>query len=99
MPPLSPLWKRSHQYGNLNEEQLTVFRRVLDEAPGSIRALADAAGVSHALLIRIRQGDRSLTPETVHAVVRALWDWGDRCHSLADALENAPRAPRGRNAT
>ncbi len=90
---------RSYRYGYVSDERLAVFRRVLDEAPGSIRALAEAAGVSHALLVRVRKGDRGLTSDTVQAVAAALRAWGDRCHALADALEDAPQDTRRRDAT
>lgn len=47
---------RRHHFGNVY--QLEAFRRALKEAPGSLRELARAAHVSHALLIRIRDGHR-----------------------------------------
>jgi hypothetical protein len=63
------------------------FRKALEESPCSLRALAREAGVDHSLLVRVRDGDRPLTPATVQAVVTALRRWGERCESLADELE------------
>lgn len=63
------------------------LRRVLDDAPFSIRALAREAGVSHGLLTKIRDGERRLTEETREALVAALRRWGEQCNELADQLE------------
>ena len=60
-----------------------------------MRKLAEAAGVSHTLLLQVRDGDRRLTPATRRAVVSALRGWGDRCHGLANALENAAESETG----
>lgn len=64
-----------------------ILRRVLEEAPGSIRELAREAGVSHVLLLGIRDGRRRLTPETRDAVAGALRGWAGRLEELADELE------------
>ena len=85
----------SYQFGYVSKELMAVFERVLKEAPGSIRELARQADVSHALLIRVRDGDLRLTPETVEAIVAVLRTWEDRCHELADALEDAARNEGG----
>lgn len=82
---------RDH-YGNV-ERTSAVLRRVLDESPGSIRELAREAGVSHALLLAVRDGQRRLTPETREAVVTALQRWAERCEDLAEALEAADLTP------
>lgn len=62
------------------------MRRVLQETPGSIRALAREAGVSHVLLTKIRDGDRRLTPDTREALAAALERWSDSLDSLATEL-------------
>lgn len=62
----------------------------MEEAPGSTRELARAAGVSHTLLSKIRKGERTLTPETRTALAQALRTWGERCEGLAAALEETP---------
>lgn len=78
----------SDQYGHM-EEARAVLRTILDEAPGSIRELAREAGISHPLLVAIRDGERRLTPETRDAVAAALRRWAERCEGLAEALEAA----------
>ncbi len=76
-----------HQYGVM--DQMEVFRRVLDEAPGSVRELARAAHMSHSVLSRIRSGERPLTPEVVDAVATALEGWSATCAELAAHLRQA----------
>ena len=71
------------------EETRAVLRRILEDAPGSIRAIAREADVSHALLVAIRDGDRRLTPRTREALTAALRRWADRCERLAEDLESA----------
>lgn len=58
-------------------------QRVLKDAPCSTRALAQAAGLSPALLSRILNGERSLTPATAAALATGLEEWSDRCAKLA----------------
>ena len=70
------------------------LRRILREAPGSIRALAREAGVSEALLRAVRDGDHRLTREARDAVAAALRTWATRCGDLADALEALDVDPR-----
>lgn len=70
------------------------LRRVLEEAPGSVRALAEEAGLSDTLLLLVRDGERRLTPRTRQALVSALRRWGERCHELADLLENDTGTPQ-----
>lgn len=85
----------SDHYGYMEDGQ-AVVERVLQEVPGSLRALAREAGVSHGLLVAIRQGRRSLTPETREKLVGALRSWGETCHALAATLsETAPPEPGG----
>lgn len=67
----------------------TVLQTVLDQAPGSIRDLAREAGVSHSLLVAVRDGDRRLTPRTRDRLVEALRTWAGRCEGLAEELEAA----------
>lgn len=76
------------QYGHMKDMRV-VLRKVLDETPGSIRELAREAGVSHPLLVAIRDGDRRLTPETQEALAAALRRWAERCEGLAEDLEAA----------
>lgn len=67
------------------------LREVLSQAPGSIRELARAAGLSHASLIQARDGEIGLRPETVRSIVEALRAWSTTCAALADRLEAAQR--------
>jgi len=68
-------------------ETNAVLGRVLKGSPGSIRALAREAGVSHGLLVQIRDGGRRLTPETRRRLATALRRWSETCEELADDLE------------
>lgn len=69
------------------------LQSVLEDSPASIRALARAAGVSHALLVAIRAGERRMTPATRDALVAALRRWSRKHAELADALEAAELEP------
>jgi transcriptional regulator with XRE-family HTH domain len=64
-------------------------RRALDEIPGSLRALAREAGVSHSLLVRIRIGDRAATREVAEALANALGRWAGRCSSAEGLLRDS----------
>ncbi len=76
-----------HQYGVM--DQMEVFRRVLDEAPGSLRELARAASVNHSTLSRMRSGEVPLSANVVEAVATALEGWGATCADLARRLREA----------
>lgn len=65
------------------------IRRVLAQAPGSIRELAKAAGVPHTTLWRIQQGERDATPEVARAVAKALGRWAKGCESAERTLLQA----------
>jgi hypothetical protein len=71
-------------------------RRALEHAPCSVRALARAADVPASTLVRIQSGDRTATRAVALAVSRALRAWGQKCTTLADAVERAAaRHPKG----
>jgi hypothetical protein len=53
--------------------------------PGSLRALARAAGLSHVTLVRLQAGDRP-SPETAARLAQALEEAGQRCRDAAKAL-------------
>lgn len=53
--------------------------------PGSLRALAREAGVSHVTLLRLRDGDRP-SAETTTRLARALEQAGQRCQQAAKRL-------------
>lgn len=65
------------------------LKRVLEQAPGSIRELARAAGIAHVTLIQARRGDFQLGEDRVRAIVKVLRRWSKRCADLADRLETA----------
>lgn len=70
-------------------DERTVIQVILQEVPASVRELAREAGVSHGLLLAIRDGERGMTPATREAVVGALRRWSERCAELAEALDAA----------
>jgi transcriptional regulator with XRE-family HTH domain len=53
--------------------------------PGSLRALARAAGVSHVTLLRLQAGDRP-SPETTARLAQTLEEAGQRCQDAAKTL-------------
>ena len=63
-------------------------RRALTDAPGSLRALSREAGVPHSTLVRIRQGDRGVTPEVAKALADALERWSDSCAAGASLVRS-----------
>lgn len=75
----------------------------VEAAPGSIRELADEAGVSDTLIRLVRDGDRRLTPATRDALADALRRWGARCEAAAEGLASAdvdePKEPTMHHAT
>ena len=74
------------------ERVRAVLRLVLDQAPGSMRELARASGLSHAALYQFRYGKTNLRPESVHRVAGALRTWSRTCGEFADELEQALEA-------
>jgi hypothetical protein len=95
-PPALAAFCASDQYGHMTTGRV-VLRRVLRGCPGSMRALAREAGVSHGLLMAVRGGERRLTAATRGAVVQALRRWSGTCAALADELEAAELEPGGRD--
>lgn len=77
------------------KETEAVLRKALDATPGSIRALAEEAGVSERLLRMIRDGDRRLTSDVRAKLVVALRTWEEDCGAAADALEAVDLTPGG----
>ena len=71
------------------ENVRAALSRAMTEAPGSVRELARAAGLDHAALVRVRDGEYNLTPARVRSVIAALRAWSSRCADLADELEAA----------
>lgn len=77
--------------GNLED----AVRAALELAPGSLRALAREAGLSEALLRRIRDGTRTATPETVGKVAGALERLRDRHDEAARVLRDSLQRQEG----
>ena len=71
------------------ESLTSVVRAVLAEAPCSERALARAAGLSSAMVPRIRAGSLNATPETAGRLVQALEQWSKDCGRAAGRLRRA----------
>ena len=67
---------------------------VLAGLPCSERALARTAGLSSAMLPRIRAGHFAATPETVGRLITALDQWSHDCASAAERLRRASTRPR-----
>ena len=61
-------------------------RSAIQSAPCSLRALGRAAGVSHVLLIKIRDGRQRATPEVAGAIAQALGHWATNCFEAASRL-------------
>lgn len=66
-------------------------RDAIDAAPCSMRALAAAAGVDHALLVRIRSGERRATREVAMKIVAALEIWANECRDAARAIRQTTK--------
>ncbi len=64
-----------------------ILKRALNLGPASVRTLAREAGVSHVLLLKVRNGEARLTPQVARGIVRALRKWSRLYADLADKLE------------
>ena len=64
-------------------------RLVLDEYPGSQRALAREAGLNHATLIHIRNGDHEATPRVALGLASAFRRCCERCKEAEALLSDA----------
>lgn len=69
-------------------------KAAVQAAPCSLRALARETGVSHVLLIKIRDGDVRATEEVAKALAAALDRWGQQCQDAADGLRRALKPRR-----
>ena len=63
--------------------------KALDQAPGSLRAIAREAGVPHSTLVRIKRGERGATVDVAGSVAEALRRWADRCSSAEGLLRDS----------
>ena len=66
-------------------------RKAIDHAPCSLRRLADAAGVDHSVLVRIRSGERQATRDVAEKVRDALASWASECQSAERIIRRAIR--------
>jgi len=71
-----------------------VVSKILEDMPGSIRALSRESGVDHATLLKVRDGELGLSQEAAESIISALRRWGKTCNRLADQLETATRKRR-----
>src|SRR5687768_17448898 len=71
----------------------------IPDIPGSTRALALEAGLSPALLCRIADGTRSLTPTVALQLAKALERWRDRADASAKTLRRVAGTARRRRET
>ncbi len=71
------------------ENVRVALARAMEQAPGSVRELARAAGLDHAALVRVRDGRYNLTPTRMRSVISALRAWSVTSAELADELEAA----------
>ena len=77
------------QIGNMHSMLSAAMKDAIDAAPCTLRALARQAGVSHSLLLMIRDGDRRCTRDAARKVVAALESWSRDCSAAADGLRQA----------
>ena len=83
-----------YQYGNAMANLTDAVRLALDAVPfASLREVARAAGVSHVLLVKIRHGELSATPEVAARLAVVFEGWA---RASRDAARGVRRAlPRG----
>jgi len=81
--PLSP------HIGYMETTREDAVRKALELNTGSMRALAEEAGVTHGLLRMIRDGERSATPATVEKLAAALERWSERTTEAAHVLRQS----------
>ena len=65
------------------------LRRAITHAPGSMRELAEEAGISHVVLWAIVHGRERATPRVARLVAAALDRWGKRCAGEAARVRAA----------
>ena len=66
-----------------------LIQRVLDEAPFSMRQLADEAGISYDAVRSWASDRRTPRPENLEHLADALERRGSRLHEIADELRRA----------
>lgn len=78
----------------------TVLRRAIREAPCTMRALARASGVSHAMLAAVVSGKERGTVRVALKVAAALEEWAEQCATDAAMLRRTVEGhnPKGRRA-
>ncbi len=77
------------------DEVTDAVRKAIDAAPCSMRRLAEAAGVDHAALVRIRSGERTATRDVAVRVAAALEAWASDCRESARTIRQAAKRRRG----
>ena len=77
-----------HHFGAMTRLE-EAFLKALEQAPGSLRAIAREAGVPHSTLVRIKRGQRGATVDMARAVADALGRWSSRCSTAEGLLRDA----------
>ncbi|HTK43056.1 MAG TPA: helix-turn-helix transcriptional regulator [Gemmatimonadales bacterium] len=72
----------------------SALRAALRAGPGTQRKLAAEAGISPALLTRMLNGERAVTPAVAEALAEAFTRWSERCAAGAEAIRRATREAR-----
>jgi transcriptional regulator with XRE-family HTH domain len=65
--------------------------QAIAKTPGSMRSLAEEAGVSPALLTRLVTGSRAATPAVALKLATAFETWGASCAQAVQQLRAAAR--------
>lgn len=83
--------KLPRHIGKVRENLTAAVLHAIEAAPCSLRALARAAGVSHALLLQLQRGDFQATPAVAEKVAKALDGWAGQCAAAARKVRAAAR--------
>ena len=86
-------YENRHHIGDVDDVTDAV-RKAIDAAPCSMRQLAEAAGVDHAALVRIRSGERTATRDVAVRVAAALETWAGDCRESARTIRQATQRRR-----
>lgn len=89
--PLTPI--PTYQYV---KQMMTLDRAVqnaINQAPGSIRELGRAAGVSHVFLAGVLSGRERATPRVARLIATALEAWEKRCAAGATVILSVLEGP------
>jgi hypothetical protein len=79
----------------MNREQLSnAVAEAVRRTPSSIRRLAREVGVSHVMLLQVRDGERPAPPALAERIATIMEGWGeelaDLAHGIREALDAEP---------